>query len=348
VPPVDTTHGITSVTVERDGDDLVVRWDGMTDGPVAVCIGAAPDAIDHQRPAAVVDGGQEARLAGVGRDVRHYVHVGPQEPHQQSDELPSGVVAAERLVPLEGTLNFRDLGGYLSDDGSRVRWGRLFRSDGLHALTDADHELLTAIGLRTVYDLRWASELEAQPSRLPAEGVVVHHLAVGEDPEGGGDLLERIFSGEIEEISIERLVDIYNELLDQGAATFAKLLTHLTDDGALPAVFHCSAGKDRTGISAALLLRLLGVPRDVVLDDYELSTTYRTAKRLDALRPRFEEAGLDIDRFRDYLSAPRPVLAATLTRIETEHGGVEGYLRDGGMDSRTPGRLRELLLEDVG
>ena len=344
---MDATHGIASVTVERDGDDLLVRWEGSTDGPVAVCIGAAPDAIDHDQPAAVVAaGGSETRLPGLGRGSRHYVHVGPNRPNEQRDALPSGVVAAERLVPLEGTLNFRDLGGYLTEDGRRVRWGRLFRSDGLHGLTDADHELLTAIGLRTVYDLRWASERELQPSRLPAEGVVVRHLAVGEDPQGD-DLLERIFSGQIEEISIDRLTGIYDQLLDQGASTFAALLTHLTDDGALPAVFHCTAGKDRTGISAALLLRLLGVPRDVVLDDYELSTTYRTEHRLAALRPRFEEAGLDIDRFRDYLSAPRPVLAAALTRIEADHGGAERYLRDGGMAAATPDRLRDLLLESA-
>ena len=126
---------------------------------------------------------------------------------------------------------------------------------------------------------------------------------------------------------------------------FAALLTHLTEPGALPAVFHCSAGKDRTGLSAALLLRLLGVPEEIVLDDYELSTTYRTQRRLVELRPRFEEMGLDIERFVDFLSAPRPVLKAALDQIKQHHGGVEGYLRNGGMDDSVPDRLRQLLLE---
>ena len=334
MPPVEA---ITRVTVDRDGDDLVVRWEGVADVPLVVCTGTAPDAIDHERPAAVVESGFEARLAGLGRGGRHYVHVGPRN--------GPGMVAAERLVPLEGTMNFRDLGGYGTDDGRRVRWGRLFRSDGLHELTDADRAFLTAIGLRRVYDLRWDRERKAQPSLLPEEGVIVHHLAVGDELEGT-DPMELALAGEIDEVPMSRLVEIYQGLLEQGAAAIATLLTHLTDDDALPAVFHCTAGKDRTGLSAALLLRLLGVPEEDVLDDYELSTTYRSERRIAELRPRFEDAGLDIDRFRAYLSAPRPVLAGALERVEAEHGGVEGYLRDGGMDPATPERLRELLLED--
>ena len=335
-------QGITEVTVDRDGDDLVVRWEGSVGGAVAVSVGPSPDAIDHARPAAIVDDGQQARLSGLATGARHYVHVGPHG--DASGTARAGVVAAERLVPLEGTMNFRDLGGYVTDDGQRVRWGRLFRSDGLHGLTDADHEVLAAIGLRTVYDLRWTRERDAQPSRLPEEGVAVHHLAVGPDPQGA-DIMEQIFAGDIEEIPMARLVEMYEELLEQGAEVFAALLTHLADPDALPAVFHCTAGKDRTGISAALLLRLLGVPEDVVLDDYVLSTTYRAQRRLEELRPRFQEAGLDIERFADYLSAPRPVLEAALLRIAADHGGVEGYLRHGGMADSIPDRLRQLLLE---
>jgi protein-tyrosine phosphatase len=330
-------EAITRVTVDRDGGDLVVRWEGVTEGAVLVCAGPAPDAIDHGAPAAVVEHGSEARLAGLGTGGRHYVHVGPRN--------GPGMVAAERLVPLEGTMNFRDLGGYGTDDGRRVRWGRLFRSDGLHALTDADRTSLTAIGVCTVFDLRWQSERDAYPSALPAEGVVVHHLEVGDDTEGA-DPLERALAGEIDEAPVGKLVEIYERLLEQGAGAFATVLTTLTEDGALPAVFHCTAGKDRTGITAALLLLLLGVPEDDVLDDYELTTVYRSERRIAELRPRFEEAGVDIDRFRAYLSAPRDVLAGALERIESHHGGVEGYLRDGGMAAATPDALRRLLLED--
>jgi protein-tyrosine phosphatase len=339
-----TAHGITHVTVEREGADLVVRWEGTVDGPVAVCAGLRPDAIDHTRPLAVVADGSDVRLPGLGTGARHYVHVGPQRRDAAPGELRAGIVAAERLVPLEGTLNFRDLGGYATADGRRVKWGRLFRSDGLHGLTDADHGLLASIGLRSVYDLRWAREREAQPSRLPADGVTVHHVSIGQDPTGD-DFMAQIFSGEITEVGIDWMIDTYRQMVDEGATAFARLLAHLAEPAALPAVFHCSAGKDRTGLSAALLLRLLGVPDEVVLDDYELSTTYRSDRRVEELRPRFEEAGLDIDRFRNYLSAPRPALVAALEHIDGAAGGVEGYLRAGGMASDVPEHLRELLLE---
>ena len=337
MPAVDA---IDQVTVDREGDDLVVRWEGTAGGPIVVCVGLAPDAIDHEHPAAVVDGGGtggEARLAGLGTGGRHYVHVGPRG--------GPGVVAAERLVPLEGTMNFRDLGGYRTADGRRVRWGRVFRSDGLHALTDADRAALTGIGVCTVFDLRWQRERDAHPSLLPDDGVVVHHLEVGADLEAM-DPLEAALAGEIDEAPVEQLVEIYEQLLERGAGAFAAVLTTLAEEGTLPAVFHCTAGKDRTGITAALLLRLLGVPDDVVLDDYELTTRYRTQRRLAELRPQFEAAGADIERFLAYISAPREVMAGALERIEQHHGGVEGYLRDGGMAPETPDRLRELLLED--
>ena len=349
------TDGITAVTVDRDDDDLVVRWTGDVNGPVAVCVGLAPDAIDHEHPSAIVhpdanhhdddhDHGNEARLTGLGRGGRHYVHVGPSADNANNDPRATGIVAAERLVPLEGTLNFRDLGGYATTAGSRVRWGQLFRSDGLQGLTDPDHELLTAMGIRTVCDLRWDRERDAQPSRLPADGVTVHHFSVGRDPQGD-DMIERIFAGEVDEVTVEWMADIYLQMLDEGASAFVALLTHLAEPDALPAVFHCAAGKDRTGLSAALLLRLLDVPEDVVLDDYELSNTYRAQRRIDELRPRFAEAGLDIERFRDYLSAPRPVLARALDHIERDHGGVEPYLLAAGMAATVPAQLRQRLLD---
>src|SRR3954469_22332191 len=93
--------GITGVTVDRDGDDLVVRWEGSVGGAVAVSVGPGPDAIDHAHPAAIVDDAEEARLTALDAGARHYVHVGPHD--EASATARAGVVAAERLVPMEGT-----------------------------------------------------------------------------------------------------------------------------------------------------------------------------------------------------------------------------------------------------
>jgi protein-tyrosine phosphatase len=255
----------------------------------------------------------------------------------------------DRLVPLEGTLNFRDLGGYRGLDGRTVRWGRVFRSDALHELTDADRETLRAIGLRAIYDLRKAHERERQPTALTADhGHRDVHLAVDDDPDAqvGADLLDQIMDGTLPEADDGYMADIYAEILLTGAGAYGRLLTHLTEDDGLPALFHCAAGKDRTGIAAALLLGALGVDEETILDDYELTNVYRSNQRIEALRPAIEAAGVDVEKVRPFLSARRPVMEATLRHLRDDHGGIEAYLLGpAGVAPATLDRLRDLLLE---
>jgi protein-tyrosine phosphatase len=265
----------------------------------------------------------------------------------------------DRLVTLEGALNFRDLGGYAGDGGRTTRWGRVFRSDALHRLTDADIETLRALGLRAVFDLRQSIERTRQPTVIPAShGHRAVHLVVGPDEvaEAGPPLaqtdseterwlLDQIVARSLPEPDDGYLVGLYGQFLVGGAPAFGALLTHLADDDGLPALFHCAAGKDRTGIAAALLLSVLGVDEKTILDDYELSNLYRVDRRLDMLRPTIEGAGVDPDTVRPFLSARRPVLATTLDRLRAD-GGVEAYLLGpAGMQPATLDRLRTLLLE---
>lgn len=136
------------------------------------------------------------------------------------------------------------------------------------------------------------------------------------------------------------------QILLKGAPSFGRLLTHLTDDAGLPAVFHCAAGKDRTGIAAALLLSILGVDDATILDDYELTNIYRSNRRIEVLRPTLEAAGVDVEKVRPFLSARRPVMEATLRHIHEDYGGVERYLTEqAGVTHQTLDRLRDLLLE---
>ena len=255
----------------------------------------------------------------------------------------------ERLIQLEGALNFRDLGGYRGADGRTVRWGRVFRSDALHELTEADFETLRGLGLRAVYDLRRPIERERQPTALPDEqGHRIVHLVVGDNPEGDDqrEIIDLILSGELPEADDAFMIDLYVKMLDSGAPAFGRLLTHLTDDDGLPALFHCAAGKDRTGIAAALLLSVLGVDEETVLDDYELSTFYRSNQRIEALRPVLDAAGVDVERVRPFLSARRPVLQDALRHIDDQYGGVLPYLLGPAtMTEETLERLRDLLLE---
>ena len=147
--------------------------------------------------------------------------------------------------------------------------------------------------------------------------------------------------------NVEFMVELYGQMLTEAASTFGALLTSLAEPGQLPALFHCTAGKDRTGIAAGLLLSLLGVPHETVLHDYELSTRYRSNRRISELKPKLEAAGVDVERVRPFLSAQREVLDTSLRVLENEHGSILGYLTGPAAVSRpTIGRLRDLLLEE--
>jgi protein-tyrosine phosphatase len=113
-------------------------------------------------------------------------------------------------------------------------------------------------------------------------------------------------------------------------------------------VFHCTAGKDRTGLMAMLLLGALGVPHDEIVRDYELTTHYRSSKRLVVLRPQLEAAGVDVDAVLPFLTAQAPVMAATIAALEARHGSIEGYLAGpAGLDGRTLADLRAHLTDAV-
>ena len=255
--------------------------------------------------------------------------------------------STERLVPLEGALNFRDLGGYSAAEGRRTRWGCVFRSDGLDQLTDGDLDRLARLGIRLVCDLRNAREVLDAPSRLPPHPELRHlRHPIGEHRDDDPPLLERILAGHVREFSTEQMADQYVAMLEFAGPVFAEVVQLAADAANHPMVFHCTAGKDRTGVAAALLLGVLGVADDDLLDDYELTTTYRSATRIERLRPRLAQVRVDVDAVRAYLFAERPVLAATLEHIRTRWGSIDGYLHDAGeLDRATVQLARATLLE---
>lgn len=253
----------------------------------------------------------------------------------------------ERLVRIEGTLNFRDVGGYPTTDARIVKRHTVYRSDSLAAVGDAGWERLTELGVKEIFDLRHEVEIRTAPYVSP-DGMEITNLAIGprEVQTEARDVFEFMKAAGVDDFGIDFMIDLYQRMFADHAAVFGELLRHLSDPGRLPAVFHCTAGKDRTGIAAALLLSVLGVERETVLDDYELSNEFRSKRRIEELRPRLEAEGIDVEAVRPYLSAPRPALAAALDAVDAEHGGVEGFLRDkAGVSPGILHRLREVLLE---
>lgn len=242
----------------------------------------------------------------------------------------------DRSLKLAGASNFRDLGGYAGADGQTVRWRRLFRSDHLAALTPDDARTLQSLGVSRAFDFRGVSERAAVPYALP--GVSQHSLPI--EPTVVQRLKELIEAGRsvTPEHTVELMQDTYRAFVHDNAARFAALFAHLLDSDA-PLVFHCTAGKDRTGFAAALILFALGVPREVVMHDYLLTNDlYRMPALPDARAPR---EVLDV-----LWRVRRDFLDAALHAVDRDYGGVDNYLvRELGVRAPERQRLGELYLQ---
>jgi len=179
-----------------------------------------------------------------------------------------------RRIELSGQDNFRDLGGYETADGRRVKWRHLFRSGELCELSEGDVECLAALGVRTVVDLRGESEVERKgPDRLPA-GASLTSIAI--EPGDLSPFLGRAFStGDFGAVPEDLLPRINRDYIQSWRHQLGALLRIAADPANRPLVFHCTQGKDRAGISAAVLLSALGVPWETVLEDYLLSNELR-------------------------------------------------------------------------
>lgn len=250
---------------------------------------------------------------------------------------PEGVPAR---IPVPGTFNFRDLGGWRTPDGI-VAPGRLFRSDGLAHLTPESHRMIEDLGIRTVIDLRETREARTAPDRLSA--AVTEHIRL---PLFG----DRYYP--LEPDHPERLVlpdhslpSIYAAVVEHCGTRIADTL-RLLADARDPVLYHCSAGKDRTGIVSAFVLTLLGVPREDVLTDYQTTERYLGADFLEAISRNFAEAGIVANLSHTATQAPRAYMGALLDRVDRDYGSVEAYVTDHGLRATEIHALREVCLTD--
>jgi len=173
-----------------------------------------------------------------------------------------------RRVPFAGALNFRDIGGYPVAGGGMTRWRAVYRSDSLHFLTGADLAAFDALGVTTIYDLRRPDEVASFPGPRDHVRLQIPNGDLAASAPG----LQTRRDGEV------WLAADYLSMLATAGPAFGRLLSRLADDAELPAVVHCLGGKDRTGMVIALLLCALGVDRETVLDDYELTSRFQVAR----------------------------------------------------------------------
>ncbi|HCA88706.1 MAG TPA: protein tyrosine phosphatase [Streptomyces sp.] len=223
----------------------------------------------------------------------------------------------ERHIPFERLHNFRDLGGYAATDGRTVRWCVLYRADSLSKLAGADLDRFLALGVRTVIDLRYSWEID-RSGRVPEyDGLAYHHLSIEHRPYDQAALGPDIDPGPY-------LAERYSEVAHDGAEGIRRALEAIAADTGSPAVFHCTSGKDRTGLIAALVLSLVGVPEDDVVADFAL--TELASERLIA--DWWAEYAHRQPLWPGYGRAPAQAMRLLLAGLAERYGSVRGYAAD--------------------
>ena len=243
--------------------------------------------------------------------------------------------APSRSLPLAGATNFRDLGGYIGHGGRAVKWRRIFRSDHLAGLTAQDQALLAQLGVARAVDFRGKAESAAYAYALP--GVAYHLLALEPTVVQRALELQRTGHRITAQDAVGLMQETYRGFVHDNAPRFAELFSLLLARDT-PTVFHCTAGKDRTGFAAALILLALGVPRDEVMHDYLLTNSlYQRPAGMASHAP--EEVLAVLWRVQ------QEFLDAALHSVDHDYGGVQAYLQDVlGVDAAAQKHLAGLYL----
>ncbi|MFE5641580.1 tyrosine-protein phosphatase [Rhodococcus sp. NPDC056516] len=239
---------------------------------------------------------------------------------------------ANRRLDLNGTYNFRDVGGYATRDGLTTKWNKLFRSDALHRLNQVDREVLRGRGLAFVIDLREQEELDTAPNALEGLTLEQHHLP--------------IFEGEINtrETSLD-LAAIYTKVIDQCGTRLTRAVRTIAESDDRAVLVHCTAGKDRTGLVIALALAAVGVDNRDIVADYSLSEVMLAGEWVSAMAVKMREYGIGGADVAQLVGAsPAALMRASLQSIDDSYGGASEYLLAHGLSSAELDRLHLALV----
>jgi protein-tyrosine phosphatase len=243
----------------------------------------------------------------------------------------------DRHIRLTGAFNVRDLGGYATATGGTTRWRSFLRADALHELSEADIDALLALGLRTVIDLRSNAEIARQPSALSGHAAIdFHHIALF-------DGLAPVDAMMMETGAFD-LSARYVDAVERCRPAIVRVATTIAEaeDGLV--LFNCTAGKDRTGIVAAMLLALAGVETDEIVNDYALTASI-AGPLMAKLRTHAMARGLDEATSTRLLSSEPAAMLAFLRHMDDRHGGFDAYLaRETDAEDRL-GRIRSRIVD---
>ena len=312
---------IFDASVERVAKDTVrISWKTeLKDLQVSIYHGDSPETIQRNAPLYRIKGETSVEISGLNSDMPHYFEIVP--------DKGSARVISERRLPLQGAVNFRDLGGYATTTGQRVRWGQVFRSDHLSNLTAHDIDFLQRMKLHCVFDFRTSTEAQRRPDRFPGDGPGEHvHLPMDNLKSDPTDLFKKIERGDTSWLTKEFLIEGYILNIEEFAPVWGEVFKRLADPDKLPLVFHCTGGKDRAGTCAALILLALGVSEKTVIYDHGLSNIY-IRDVVKGIYAKFDAAGIDRKKISPYFSAPRYCIEALLTHLHEKYGSPVAYLK---------------------
>ncbi len=322
---------ISDAAARFEDGAYVLNWSFEADAaPVSIEVTTDPEATRGELIAEAVKDTQFSWSPDGDVDERHYYLI------RSGDGKP--VMTATRLLPLEGGRNFRDLGGYETANGQTIAWGQLYRSGVMEGLTEDDYEYLSELDIKVVCDLRSAMERQAEPTDWKAgEAEYLYFPDPSSDPASGFGQVFRDPDLTPEKVA-KAFGDGYFNIAHEQAPAYTMMFDKLAA-GEAPLAFNCSAGKDRTGIGAALILTALGVPRDTIIEDYALSDDYvdYMAEFLDEeSRQKAEEEGspyaflfqLPPEVISPMMESRPEYLQSFFADIEAEYGSVEAFLKE--------------------
>ncbi len=341
-----------SVSYDEQNHTYQLQWQASApQQPVTIAV--ATSATPQQfKPLAESLVGQAYRWQAEDGEARRYFKVMPAN--------GEAALSAARWLPLEGGRNFRDLGGYVTADGQQVRWGKLFRTGSMNGLTERDYQLLDSFDVATIVDFRTADERHSEPTNWQVDNAQLLSWDYDMDMGANGTFTDVFRQPELSAEKVEAaMAKMYPGILESQKPAYSAMFERLIEsDDAL--VFNCTAGKDRTGIAAALILTALGVDRDTVFNDFMLSDTYYQQHPTDFTARAHDEAEMDpkqqammamfkripADVLQPVLGVRESFIQAAFDSMEQQSGSVLGYIQQElGVDDQELQQLRKHFLQ---
>jgi len=250
-----------------------------------------------------------------------------------------------RLLPMDGSHNTRELGGYKTTDGKTIKWGKLFRSDKLSDISKTDQAYLQNLGIKKIVDFRSEQEKAEDPNIIPT-GISYVEMPISVDG-AMRSKIEAVLKGETDREVQSFLIDANKEFVTNYADVYENFLRGLIDEDA-PTLFHCTAGKDRAGFAAAITLIALGVSKEDVINDY-MKTNAFTQERIEEILGQIELMSLyqsDVEILRPLLGVEQIYIETAFKTAEDKYGSLENFIRDGlNISDEDIQKLRNKFLE---